>query len=151
MSVAAYTPQKIITVSDVLDLFGFTEAQQQTLSAEERNRYQTWVREANTNVETDLFLDSDVTPVTEGTPVHTYAKSAAYNWVVYKKRDFAGSKNANAAKDDYKTDINRAKRFLQMTPTKKGEPIQLPVTTDSLEDFIVPYSQTLGYPQDLLF
>lgn len=151
MSLAPYTPQKVLTVSDVLDLLGFTEAQQQTISAEERNRYQTWVREANNNVETDLFLDADVIPLTEGSTIYTYAKSAAYNWVVYKKRDFAGSKNAPAAKDDYKTDINRAKRLLQMTPTKRDEPIQLPLTTDSLEDFIVPYSQTLGYPQDLLF
>ena len=151
MSVAPYIPRKYITTADVFDLMGISEEKQKTISAEERKRYATWVREANTNVETDLFGSSDVMPLTEGSTTYTYAKSAAYNWVLYKKRDYSGSRNAPAAKSDYLADINRAKKVLEQTPSKRTEPIQKALTTDSLEDLIIPYSQTLGYPPDLLY
>ncbi len=151
MSTEPYTPRKYLTTADVFDLMGISEEKQKTISAEEKKRYQTWVREANNNVETELFPDSDVIPLTEGTPIFTYAKSAAYNWVLYKKRDFSGSKNAPAAKNDYDREIKLAKQLLKRTPSKRDEPIQKAELTDSLEDLIVPYSQTLGYPIDSLF
>ena len=127
MSLAPYIPRKYITTADVFDLMGISEEKQKTISAEERKRYATWVREANTNVETDLFGSSDVMPLTEGTTTYTYAKS------------------------DYLADIARAKKVLEQTPSKRTEPIQKALTTDSLEDLIIPYSQTLGYPPDLLY
>lgn len=151
LSTEPYIPAKYLTVPDVFDLMGISEEKQKTIAAEENKRYQTWVREANNNVETELFADSDVIPLTEGTPIFTYAKSAAYNWVLYKKRDFAGSKNAPAAKNDYDRAIKLAKQLLKMTPSKRAEPIQKAQTGDSLEDLIIPYSQTLGYPPDLLY
>lgn len=151
MSLAPYTPGKILTTADVFDLMGISEEKQKTISAEEKKRYQTWVREANNLVETELFPDSDVIPITEGTPLYTYVKSAAYNWVLYKKRDYSGSKNAPAAKDDYKYNIRLAKKLVAMTPSKRDEPIQEVEVTDSLEEVIIPYSQTLGYPPDLLY
>ena len=151
MSLAPYTPGKILTTADVFDLMGISEEKQKTIAAEEKKRYQTWVREANNLVETELFPDADTIPLTIGTTIFTYAKSAAYNWVLYKKRDFGGSRNAPAAKDDYKYNIRLAKQQLMRTPTKKDEPIQKAETTDSLADVIIPYSQTLGYPPDLLY
>jgi hypothetical protein len=146
-----YIPEKYITTSDVFDHIGIPEEKQKTISAEEKHRYQGWVRDANNRVETELFPDSDNIPLNVGDNVYTYAKSAALDWVVYKKRDQVGSKNAINAKNDYDRNIKLAKHYLKMTPTKKNEPIQTPVTSDSLEDFIIPYSQSLGYPTDLLY
>ena len=151
MSTEPYIPRKYITTPDAFDYLGISEAKQKVISAEERKRYAAWVREANNNVETDLFGDSDVIPLAEGSTYLAYEKSAALNWVVYKKRDYAGSKNAPAAKSDYLADIKRVQKLLQQTPSKRTEPIQKAETTDSLEDFIIPYSQTLGYPPDLLY
>lgn len=151
MSTAPYIPVKYIVTSDAFDHLGISEEKQKTISAEERKRYAGWVREANNLVESTLFPDSDVIPLTVGSKEYTFAKLAALNWVVYKKRDFAGSKNAPAAKADFHLNINLVKQLLARTPSKRTEPIQKAETTDSLKDLIIPYSQTLGYPPDLLY
>lgn len=151
MSVEEYIPEKYITTSEVFDHFGITEAKQQSMTEIERNRYRNWVRKANNRVETELFPDSDSIPLTFGDAIFTYARDAALDWVVYQKRDYAGSRNALSAKNDYDRDIKLAKSYLKRTPTKKNEPIQAPVTTDTLSDFIIPYSQTQGFPLDTLY
>lgn len=151
MSTPPYIPAKYITSSDAFDHLGISEEKQKTISAEERKRYAGWVREANDLVESGLFGASDVIPLAAGSKEFTFAKMAALNWVVYKKRDFAGSKNAPAARKDYHLNLEYCKHLLERIPTKRTEPIQKAETTDSLEDLIIPYSQTLGYPPDLLY
>ena len=148
---STYIPEKYLTTSEAFDHIGISEEKQKTISAEERKRYASWVREANSKVETELFPDFDVIPITANTPLFTYVRSAALNWVVYKKRDYSGSKNARDAKNDYDRDIKLAKTLVAMTPSKRDEPIQETQITDSLEELIIPYSQTLGYPPDLLY
>lgn len=146
-----YIPQKYITTADAFDSQGISESIQKTMSSEERKRYQDWVREANDRVETELFESSDVIPLVEGTKVFTYAKDAALNWVRYKQRNNIGSPNAKDSKADYKDNIVLAKKVLAFTPTERQEPIQEPVTTDFNDQYQLGYSQTQGYPEELLF
>lgn len=148
---STYIPEKYLTTSEAFDHIGISEEKQKTISAEERKRYASWVREGNSKAETELFPDTDIIPIAKGTTLFTYIRSAVLNWVVYKKRDFSGSKNARDAKNDYDRDIKLAKKLVAMTPSKRDEPIQETQITDQLEDFIIPYSQTLGYPPDLLY
>lgn len=113
-------------------------------------RFLNWIKEANNNVETDLFPNSDVIPLDPTSEVYSYAKSAALNWLVYKNRDLAGSKNASAAKKDYEDDIERAKQFLKKTPTNKTYPIGVD-RTDVLNTYLIPYSENGGWPQGFLY
>ena len=146
-----YIPQKYINTADALDAQGISEEIQKTMSAEERKRYADWVREANNKVETNLFEYSDVIPLVKGTPIFTYSKDAALNWVRYKQRNRIGSPNAKDSKQDFKDNIDEAKKLLAKTPTKRQEPIQEPETTDFGDQYQLGYSQTQGYPPDLLF
>lgn len=150
MSVADYVPEKYITLDDALKHFGWTQQQINDIDAVTKQRYERWVREANNNVESFLFQFSDVIPLKDGTKELTYVKSAALNWVVYKKRDKDGSKNASAAKADYTADLKMVANLIAKTPSKRYDPIET-ITTDVTADIIIPYSQTQGYPPDLLY
>lgn len=151
MSTEAYIPDKYITTADVFDYVGIDEKLQKSITENERKRYQGWVREANNIVETGLFPDSDVIPLEFGSAVYTYARSAALNWVLYKKRDYTGSRNAVNAKSDFQMDLKLAQNYLKRTPTQKNEPIQETEVTNFENSFIIPYSQTQGYPPDILY
>lgn len=146
-----YIPQKYITTADAFDSQGITEAIQKNMAAEERKRYQDYVREANDKVETKLFEFSDVIPLEQGTPIFTYARDAALNWVLYKQRNRIGSANAKDSKADFLDNIKDARRLLAMTPTERQEPIQEAETTKFGEEYQFGYSQTQGYPTDFLF
>lgn len=146
-----YIPQKYIITADAFDSQGITEAIQKNMSGEERKRYQDYVREANDKVETKLFEFSDVIPLVAGTPIFTYARDAALNWVLYKQRNRIGSQNAKDSKADFNDNIKDAKRVLAMTPTERQEPIQEAETTNFNDEYQFGYSQTQGYPTDFLF
>lgn len=146
-----YIPQKYIITADAFDSQGITETLQKTMSGEERKRYQDYVREANDKVETKLFEFSDVIPLVKGTPIFTYAKDAALNWVLYKQRNRIGSVNAKDSKEDFKENIEDAQRLLAMTPTERQIPIQESDTTDFNNEYQFGYSQTQGYPTDFLY
>jgi len=146
-----YVPLKYITVTEALDAVGVTKEQQKTISQSDRDQYQSWTREANTLVESGLFPEANAIPLDEGSKEFTFAKQAAKQWVIYKKRDLVGSINAGAARKDYELNLKLAKQYLERLPTERTIPIQLADVTDSLENFEIPYSQTQGYPIDLLY
>lgn len=150
MSTPDYISEKYITVNDGLLHLGFTPTQIKVMLEPERTRYTNWVAEANNKVEADTFPFSDNTPLVKGTKEFTFCKSAALNWLIYKKRDLAGSKNAISAKNDYDRDIKAVKELIAKTPSKKMFPIGTK-TTDSTAEIIIPYSQTQGFPPDLLY
>ena len=147
----SYIPEKYITIDDAFDFCGIADSDQANLTEEERNRFGAWVREANDKVEASLFPDADVIPLEQGTAIYTYAKDAALNWVLYKKRNLTGSTNAKESKQDYNESIRIAQTFLKRQPTSRNLPIQTPDHTDSLDDYVIPYSQTQGYPPDTLY
>lgn len=146
----AYNSGRYITVLEGYGHLGYTPAQVAALAENVRARFLNWIKEANNNVETDLFPNSDVIPLDPTSEVYSYAKSAALNWLVYKNRDLAGSKNASAAKKDYEDDIERAKLFLKKLPTNKTYPIGVD-HTDVLNTYLIPYSENGGWPQGFLY
>lgn len=145
-----YNSYRYVKFNDVLDVLGFSKTVQQSLTNEVRARYLAWTKEANNKVEALLFPFSDAIPLTPGSQAEAYARSAALNWVVYKKRDREGSRNAKSAQEDFDKDIAMCRELLKFTPTQRETPA-LTQTSDSLADFIIPYSQTMGYPPDLLY
>jgi len=146
-----YIPEKYISVPNAMDSLGITAKLQKTITPEEKKRYQDWTRNANNRIEVDAFPDSDAIPLVEGTKEYTYARSAGIHWVLYERRNYTGSANAKDAKEDYEKDIELLKTYLKRLPSKRNEPIQLAESSDSLEDYILPYSQTQGYPPDILY
>ena len=150
MSVSDYVPEKYVTVDDALKHFGWSQQQINEIDATTKQRYDRWVREANNIVEGFLFQFSDVIPLADGSKELTFVKSAALNWIVYKKRDKDGSKNAPSALKDHERDLKMVSNLIAKTPSKRYDPIAA-ITTDSTADIIVPYSQTQGYPPDLLY
>lgn len=150
MSVEDYVPEKYITLDDALKHFGWSQQQINDIDEVTKGRYIRWVREANNIVEGYLFEFSDDIPLKEGSKELTFVKSAALNWIVYKKRDKDGSKNARDALKDHERDLKMVATLLAKTPSKRHDPIAA-ITTDSTADIIVPYSQTQGYPPDLLY
>ncbi len=147
----SYIPEKYITTADAYDSVGITEEQQKTITAEERKRYQDWVRQANDRIETELFADSDVIPLEKGTPIFTYAKDAGIHWITYKRRSWLGSINAKDAKDDYNEVIKLAKTLLQKTPTARTIPIQIAETSNFGDQYQIGFSQSQGFPTSLLY
>lgn len=150
MSIEDYVPEKYVTLDNALKHFGWSQQQINDIDAVTKQRYELWVREANNNVEGFLFQFSDDIPLLDGSKELTFVKSAALNWVVYKKRDKDGSKNAGAALKDHKRDLEMVANLIAKTPSDRYDPI-FAITTDSTADIIVPYSQTQGYPPDLLY
>ena len=107
-----FVPEKYITVDDGLLNVGFTKVQINALDEPTRARFIDWTRQGNSKIETTLLEFSDGIPLSKTSQEYTYAKSAALNWVVYKKRDKEGSKNAANAKKDFEDDIGELKKFL---------------------------------------
>lgn len=120
------------------------------MSNEDKVKYQNWVLEANRQVDADLFPLAEQIPLDPTSKAFAFAQSAALNWVVYKKRDLAGSRNATNAKKDYEDDIGRVKELLSKTPTTRTFPIHTE-TSDSLGDYLIPYSQSNGLPPNILY
>ncbi len=151
MSTAPYIPEKYLTTPDAFKYFGITEEEQQNISAEERTRYQNWVRSANDLVETSLINYSEQIPLEVGSQEFTYAKDAALSWVVYKKRDKEGAKNASSAKSEALMYIDKIIELLKFKPTTRTQPIQIADVTDITEEYELGYSQTQGYPPEQLY
>ena len=151
LSSEKYIPEKYITTADAFDSQGISEVQQKTITAEERKRYSDWTRQANDLIETELFPDSDVIPLEKGTQIFTYAKDACIHWITYKRRSWLGSINAKAAKEDYHSSIKLDKALLQRLPTAKTIPIQEAETTDFGRQYQIGFSQSQGFPTDLLY
>ena len=145
-----YNSYRYVKFNDVLDVLGFTKAQQESLPPEIRARYLAWTKEANNKVEALLFPNSDAMPLNPGSKEEAFARSAALNWVIYKKRDREGSRNAKEAKENFESDIEMVKNYLKYLPSQREAPA-LTLTSDSLANVIYPYSQTQGYPPDLLY
>ena len=120
-----YIPEKYITMEDALDHFGWTKNQIQTISDVEKNRYKNWVREGNNLVETTLFKVGNTTPLDPTSKEYTYAKSASLNWVVYKKRDKEGSRNAINAKNDHEQDLKMITDLLIATRTDRTKTVAI--------------------------
>lgn len=118
---SAYVPEKYVTLEDSLKNLGWTTAQINSISAVDKARYQDWVSEGNGLVETTLFNVGNDTPLLETSKEYRYAKSAALNWVVYKKRDKEGSKNATNAKKDHEKDLDMIITLLTATRTDRTE------------------------------
>lgn len=150
MSTPDYVPEKYITLDDALKHFGWSQQQINDIDEVTKGRYIRWVREANNIVEGFLFQFSDNIPLVDGSKELTFVKSAALNWIVYKKRDKDGSKNASAALKDHERDLKMVANLIAKTPSKRYNPIET-ITTDVTADIIIPYSQTQGYPPDLLY
>jgi len=146
-----FETDKYITLADFLDRIGIKEADQDQLTTELRNRYQRFVDESNAAIEAELINLSATIPLKADSKELTYSQHAAMHWAIYLKRDFVGSRNAKNAKADYEKDINLLKELLKFEPTDRTIPIQIAETTDSLVDVIIPYSQTQGYPPELLY
>ena len=146
----SYNAGRYITVLEGYAHLGYTQDQIAGLDEVTRARFLNWIKEANNNVETDLFSASDVIPLDPTSQVYSYAKSAALNWLMYKFRDMEGSKNASASKKDYEDDIARARDFLKKTPTLKEYPIGVD-RTDVLNTYLIPYSENGGWPLGFLY
>lgn len=151
LSSEKYIPEKYITTADAFDSQGISETQQKTITAEERKRYADWTRQANDLIETELFPDSDVIPLEKDSQIFTYSKDAGIHWITYKRRSWLGSINAKDAKDDYNSSIKLAKQLLQRLPTDRTAPIQEAETTDFGKQYQIGFSQSQGYPTDLLY
>jgi len=145
-----YVGAQFITIQDVFEHLGYSETTINKLSDTDRDMYINWTKEGNNNVETDLFPYTDVTPIDPTTPAFSYAKMAALNHVVYKSRDKIGSRNASSAKKDYDDCITRAIVYLKKLPTKRTYPIYT-LRTHSTKHILIPYSQTQGFPPNLLY
>lgn len=145
-----YNSGRYVTVLEGFIQLGYTQDQIATMPEVTRARFLNWIKEVNNNIETDLFPNADVVPLDPTSQVYSYAKSAGLNWLVYKNRDLAGSKNASAAKKDYEDDIERARQFLKKTPTLKSYPIGVD-STDVLSTYLIPYSENGGWPQGFLY
>jgi len=124
MSVA-YIPEKYITLQDALEHLGFTVVQINALPKTEKDRYQNWVREANNLIESTLFKYSDGTPLLPTTREYSYAIATALDWVVYKKRDKEGSRNADNAKEDHKDNLKELVTLLTAKRTDRTKTVSI--------------------------
>ena len=152
MSAEPYIPEKYISESNAYDSLGISIDAQKNLTQAEKKRFQDWVRNANTNVEISLFPDAEAIPLVEGDAIFTYARAAALHWVEYERRNYTGSANAKESKQKFEEDIQKCKELLKRTPTSRNTPIQAAEVTDSVGDnYKIPYSQTQGYPPNILY
>lgn len=124
MSVS-YTPEKYITLQDSLEHLGFTVVQINALSKTEKDRYQNWVRQGNNKIEGVLFRYSNGTPLLPTTREYAYAIATALDWVVYKKRDKEGSRNAADAKADHKENLDMLISLLVATRTDRTKTVAI--------------------------
>ncbi len=133
-----YIPAKYITYQDALEHLGFTKVQVNTISEIEKQRYQNWTREANNLVESKLSQFGNTTPLAATSNEYTYAKSAALNWVVYKKRDKEGSQNARNAKEDHRHDLDELVKFLTGLRTDRTKTVSIVGTRAGGNKILLP-------------
>jgi len=122
---SAYVPEKYITLQDSLEHLGWTTVQINAIPKVEKDRFQNWVRQANNLIEGILFKFSDGTPLLPTTREYSYAIQAALDWVVYKKRDKEGSKNATSAKEDHKDNLTMLESLLTAKRTDRTKTVAI--------------------------
>lgn len=135
---AAFVPEKYVTLNDALEHLGWTKVEINTITEIQKNRYQNWVREGNNLVETTLFKVGNDTPLKETSKEYAYAKSAALNWVVYKKRDKEGSANAASAKADHKDNLDMLISLLTATRTDRTKTVSIPGKSLKKQEILLP-------------
>ncbi len=122
---SAYIPEKYITLDDSLDHLGWTKEQINTIDEVTKNRYTNWVREANNLVESTLFKVGNTTPLPADSKEFSYAIQAALDWVVYKKRDKEGSRNARDARQDHESSLQMITDLLIATRTDRTKTVAI--------------------------
>lgn len=135
---AAFVPEKYVTLQDALAHLGWTKVQINTIDEITKNRYQNWVREGNNLVETTLFKVGNDTPLLETSKEYAYAKSAALNWVVYKKRDKEGSRNATNVKNDHENDLKMIVELLTATRTDRTKTVAIKGKSLKKQEILLP-------------
>ena len=135
---SAFVPEKYSTLQDALEHLGWTEKQINEIDKITKNRYQNWVREGNNLVETTLFKVGNDSPLKEDSKEFSYAKSASLNWVVYKKRDKEGSRNATNALNDHKMDLDMLISLLTATRTDRTKTVAIAGKTLKKKEILLP-------------
>jgi len=135
---AAFVPEKYVTLQDALEHLGWTKVQVNQIDEFTKSRYQNWVREANNLVETTLFKVGNESPLLETSKEYAYAKAAALNWVVYKKRDKEGSRNAVNAKQDHKDNLDMLISLLTATRTDRTKTVAIKGKTLKKKEILLP-------------
>ena len=72
-----------------------------------------------------MFKVGNTNPLVETTQEYAYAKTAALNWVVYKKRDKEGSQNARDARQDHKDSLEMLTSLLVATRTDRTKTVAI--------------------------
>jgi len=135
---AAFVPEKYVTLQDALEHLGWTKVQVNAIDEFTKSRYQNWVREGNNLVETTLFKVGNESPLLETSKEYAYAKSAALNWVVYKDRDKEGSRNAVNARQDHERDLEMLISLLTATRTDRTKTVAIPGKTLKKKEILLP-------------
>ena len=134
----AFVPEKYNTLQDSLEHLGWTKVQINEIDEKTKNRYQNWTREGNNLVETTLFKVGNESPLLETSKEYAYAKSAALNWVVYKKRDKEGSRNALNAKADHEQDLKMLIDLLTATRTDRTKTVSILGKSKKKQEILLP-------------
>jgi len=135
---SAFVPEKYVTLNDSLEHLGWTKVQVNTIDEITKNRYQNWVREGNNLVETTLFNVGNESPLLETSKEFAYAKAAALDWVVYKKRDKEGSRNATNALNDHKMNLDMLIVLLTATRTDRTKTVAIAGKTLRKKEILLP-------------
>jgi len=135
---AAFVPEKYNTLQDSLEHLGWTKVQINTIDEITKNRYQNWVREGNNLVETTLFKVGNESPLLETSKEYAYAKAAALDWVVYKKRDKEGSRNAINALNDHKMNLDMLVSLLTATRTDRTKTVSIAGKSLKKKEILLP-------------
>ena len=135
---AAFVPEKYNTLQDSLEHFGWTKLQINAIDEITKNRYQNWVREGNNLVETTLFKVGNDSPLLETSKEYAYAKAAALDWVVYKKRDKEGSQNAANALNDHKMNLEMLMSLLTATRTDRTKTVSILGKSKKKQEILLP-------------
>lgn len=133
-----YTPEKYVTLQDALAHLGWTKVQINTIDEITKSRYQNWVRQANNLVETTLFDLGNTNPLAATSEEFAYAKAAALDWVVYKKRDKEGSRNATNAKADHKQNLDQLRILLTAKRTDRTKTVAIPGKSLKRQEILLP-------------
>jgi len=135
---AAFVPEKYVTLQDALEHLGWTKVQVNAIDEFTKSRYQNWVREGNNLVETTLFKVGNESPLLETSKEYAYAKSAALNWVVYKNRDKEGSRNAVNARQDHERDLEMLISLLTATRTDRTKTVAIAGKSLKKKEILLP-------------
>ena len=133
-----YVPIKYITLQDALEHIGFTVVQINAISKVEKDRYQNWVREANNAIELVLFRVGNDSPLLPNSREFAYAKQGALDWVIYKKRDKEGSKNAANSFTDFEHCMKELEVYLIATRTIRTETASILGKSPKDQEILLP-------------